>query len=72
MIDEDKIIQIIPADGWSAWYEGGSKTHPVVCWALTDSGIVRGMIATRGVPHFAEGLDGFEGFRRDGSNPISQ
>ena len=65
MIDEDKIIQIIPAEGWSAWFNGGAKTHPVVCWALTDSGIVRGMIATQGVPHFAEGLDGFEGFRRE-------
>ena len=27
MIDEDKIIQIIPAEGWSAWFNGGAKLN---------------------------------------------
>jgi hypothetical protein len=62
MIDDDKIVQIIPAQGWSAVFYDGVTRRAVACWALTSGGIVRGMIATKGPPHFAEGLEGFEGF----------
>ena len=62
-IDDDKIVQIIPAEGWSALFHEGTVKHPVTCWALTNGGIVRGMISsTNGPPHFAEGLEGFERF----------
>ena len=62
MIDDDKIVQIIPAEGWSALFHEGTVKHPVTCWALTSGGVVRGMISTKGPPHFAEGLEGFERF----------
>jgi hypothetical protein len=62
MIDDDKIVQIIPAEGWFAVYHDGTLRCPVACWALTSGGIVRGMIATKGPPHFAEGLEGFVRF----------
>lgn len=35
---EEKILQIIPANGWSAKYtqEDGDFTSPLVCWALVE------------------------------------
>jgi hypothetical protein len=58
-----KIIQISPADGWTAVFNSSteSKTSErLVCWALTDTGTVHGMVATKGnLPSVAENVDNF-------------
>ena len=58
-----KINQIVPADGWTAVFSSNneSKTSErLVCWALTDTGTVHGMVATKGnAPDLAENRDNF-------------
>ena len=58
-----KIIQIMPAEGWTAVFSSSteSKTsEKLVCWALTDTGTVHGMVATKGnLPTVAENVDNF-------------
>ena len=58
-----KIIQITSAEGWTAVF--GSSTEAktserLVCWALTDTGTVHGMVAMKGnIPTVAENVDNF-------------
>ena len=58
-----KIIQITPAEGWTAVFSSNneSKTSErLVCWALTDNGTVHGMVAMKGsAPALAENVDNF-------------
>jgi Family of unknown function (DUF6253) len=58
-----KITQIIPAEGWAAVFTSAteSKTSErLVCWALTDTGTVHGMVALKGnAPDLAENVDNF-------------
>jgi hypothetical protein len=58
-----KITQIIPAEGWNAVFNSAteSKTSErLVCWALTDTGTVHGMVALKGnAPDLAENIDNF-------------
>jgi len=44
--DMEDIIQIIPAQGWKAWYGDNGKIYsdPLVCWALTAGHEVKGCI----------------------------
>ena len=39
-IEQKKILQIVPAEGWIAWYKDESGTElyqdPLVCWALVE------------------------------------
>lgn len=47
--EKPKIIQIIPAVGWYAIFDEGTKDewkYPLVCWALTDEGEIVGQIST--------------------------
>ncbi len=51
---QDKIVQIIPAEGWNALFCGGTNgeidINPIVCWALVEfnNGLrdVVGMVST--------------------------
>lgn len=49
-IERKKILQIMPAEGWIAWYkdEHGAELYhdPLVCWALVEP-----------LPEDLEGLD---------------
>lgn len=58
-----KIVQIIPADGWSAVFSSATETKTserLVCWALTEAGTVHGMVAIKGnAPELAEEVDNF-------------
>jgi Family of unknown function (DUF6253) len=58
-----KIIQITPAEGWTAVFNTSTDTkisERLVCWALTDTGTVHGMVAPKGnIPMVAENVDNF-------------
>ena len=62
-----KIVQIIPAEGWTAVFNSATETKTserLVCWALSDTGTVHGtvhgMVAPKGnAPDLAENVDNF-------------
>jgi hypothetical protein len=59
-----RIVQIIPAQGWLALYEQGTgdvqdlRTRAVVCWALVEESAGEGPASTRVVGLDAEGVAG--------------
>ena len=72
MADEAKILQIIPADGWSAQYEEEDDI-PLVCFALVqdidEAGImtstIRPMACVDGAIEFCDEYDNYAGVTRD-------
>ncbi len=78
-IDEDsllsapKILQIIPADGWYAFFkeeEGSLDSAPLVCFALVENADggneVRPMFWNESQAEFADDYDNFEGIEKLG------
>ena len=64
-----KIIQIIPAEGWWAFFEDGEEVvkMPVVCFALFSTGAIEPIVCDEGCMRQVHGMDGFlEIDREDG------
>ena len=74
MADEAKILQIIPADGWSAQYEEEDDI-PLVCFALVQdvdeagamTSAIRPMACVDGTIEFCDEYDNYAGVARDDS-----
>lgn len=59
-----RIIQLLPADGWSVVCTG-EELHPLVFFGLTEDGEVIGLFARRDTPLLrTDDDDDFQGFRR--------
>lgn len=64
MTVSQRILQIIPAQGWLALYEHGSgdvqdlRTRAVVCWALVEESAGEGATGTRVIGLDADGVAG--------------
>lgn len=59
-----KVIQMIPAPGWTAAFrdeETRTKgdTRPLVCWAVMEDGAVEGMVVVEGEVKSVGGLKNF-------------
>ncbi|MCB1590783.1 MAG: hypothetical protein KDI56_17850 [Xanthomonadales bacterium] len=66
--DDPVILQIIPAPGWWACYDGG-VTEPVMAFALVEEQGARrvaSVVADFRVPMLAEDADGFAGLKYRG------
>ena len=72
MADEAKILQIIPADGWSAQYEEEDDI-PLVCFALVQdideagamTSTIRPMACVDGAIEFSDEYENYTGVTRD-------
>lgn len=72
MAEEAKILQVIPADGWSAQYEDEDDI-PLVCFALVQdadeagnlTSSIRPMACVDGTIEFCDEYDNYTGVARD-------
>ena len=72
MAEETKILQIIPAGGWSAQYEEEDDI-PLVCFALVQdvdeagamTSAIRPMACVDGAIEFCDEYDNYTGVARD-------
>ena len=74
MAEETKILQVIPADGWSAQYEEEDDIS-LVCFALVQdideagamTSTIRPMACVDGAIEFCDEYDNYAGVARDDS-----